>query len=125
MNPHTCEINIIWGMFQVYGNDHTHFCFHVKSKWYFGQQSPGVTQLIHGINTQLDFGSNMSRIPPGYTSFQSCGGGGGGGGGCVRKLTYFDMFYGFMVHILESQFFLIFFTSLPRCGSFTQIIRIN
>ena len=68
MNPYISVINIIWGMFQV-GNDHTHFCFHIRSKLYFGQQTLGTTELIYGMNTQLDFGSNMGEIPPGYTSF--------------------------------------------------------
>ena len=36
------------------------------------RQILGETELIHGIHTQLDFRSNMGRIPPGYTSSHWC-----------------------------------------------------
>ena len=32
------------------------------------RQTLGVTDLIHGMHKQLDFGSYMGGIPPGYTS---------------------------------------------------------
>ena len=73
MNQYICGINIILGTFQVHGNDHTHFCvFMSGQKWYFGQQTLGATELIHGMNTQLDFGSNIGGIPSGYTFFSIC-----------------------------------------------------
>ena len=36
------------------------------------KQTLGATDLIFGMYTQLDFGSNMGGIPPGYTSFHWC-----------------------------------------------------
>ena len=55
--------------------DHTHFCIHVRPKFkkrrkkkYSARQTPGATDLKHCIHTQLDFGNNMGRNPPGYTS---------------------------------------------------------
>ena len=36
------------------------------------KQALKATDLIHGMCTQLDFGSNMDRIPPGYTSSHWC-----------------------------------------------------
>ena len=32
------------------------------------KQTLGATDLIYGMYTELDFGSNMGGIPPGYTS---------------------------------------------------------
>ena len=36
------------------------------------KQTLGEMDLIYGTYTQLDFGSNMSGIPPGYTSSHWC-----------------------------------------------------
>ena len=36
------------------------------------RQILGATNLKHGMHTQLDFGSNMGRIPPVYTSSHWC-----------------------------------------------------
>ena len=36
------------------------------------RQTFGVTDLNHGMHTQLDFESNMGRISPGYTSSHWC-----------------------------------------------------
>ena len=36
------------------------------------KQTLGATDLIYGMYTQLNFGSNMGEIPPGYTSSHWC-----------------------------------------------------
>ena len=36
------------------------------------KQTLGATDLIYGMYIQLDFGSNMGGIPPGYTSSHWC-----------------------------------------------------
>ena len=68
MNQYICGINIIWGMFQVHEKTPHISVFMSGQKWYYGQQTLGATELIHGMNTQLDFGSDMGGIPPGFTS---------------------------------------------------------
>ena len=52
--------------------DHTHLVLMSGPKkvkngtW--ARQALGATDVKHGMHTQLDFGSNMGGIPPGYTS---------------------------------------------------------
>ena len=36
------------------------------------RQTLGATDLIHGMHIQLDFGSNMGGIPPGYIFSHWC-----------------------------------------------------
>ena len=36
------------------------------------KQTLGAIDLVYGMYTQLDFGSNMGGIPPGYTSSHWC-----------------------------------------------------
>ena len=53
--------------------DYTHFCVHVRpikkpKMVLLARQTFGVTDSEHGMQIQLDFKSNMSGIPPGYTS---------------------------------------------------------
>ena len=36
------------------------------------RQTYGGTDLKFGMHTQLDSGSNMGWVPPGYTSFSHC-----------------------------------------------------
>ena len=38
----------------------------------WAKQTLGATDLIYGMYTQFDFGSNMGGIPPGYTSSHWC-----------------------------------------------------
>ena len=76
MNPYTFGINIIWGMFKyMYMTTpisvlcQTH---KMAKNGTLTRQILGVTDLKYGMHTQLNFGSNISRIPPGSASIHWC-----------------------------------------------------
>ena len=76
MNPYIFGINIILGMFLVHYMTTPIFVFMSGPKkdknGALARQTLGVTYLKHGTHTQIDFGSNMGGIPPGYTSSHLC-----------------------------------------------------
>ena len=74
MNPHIFRINRIWKKYFkcMYMIIITHISVFMSGQKMakngtLARQTLRTTDLIHGMHTQLDFGSNMGGISPGYT----------------------------------------------------------